>query len=661
MDALRYLRSPKEILFRMRQEAGDLRLFLAPPAPALRQDAPLALLPSPLEIAKALRGTPYSAEVERLAEQVLLHRFPVLGITLETGPAIEWRRDYASGIATGIDYFRRIPYLDAARAGDHKIVWEINRHQHLVLLAQAWLLTGRPEYVTELQAQVESWLTANPFMRGINWTSALEVAFRALSWIWIYHLAGNALEPKFRNRFLLEIYRHGCYLERNLSVYFSPNTHLLGEAVALHALGVLFPSFPRAPRWARTGARLVQAQMDFQVKPDGSHFEQSTYYHVYALDFFLFHDLLATTSPAYRIRLESMAQFLAAVSGPSRTLPFLGDDDGGRMFHPYGPRDRFGRATLAACAVRMNRPDWLASGEDMAELAAWWIGPEALNAVPASQPPEHRSTLFPDSGLAVMTAAEVHAVADAGGFGYAGAGHSHSDTLSIIVRRGSEEILLDSGAFTYVGDPKWRDWFRGSAAHNTVRIDGLDQAVAQGAFSWAGQPAARLRSWAFTETSDYLDAECAYRGCTHRRRVLFVKPDLFFVLDEIAGEGSHLLEQFWHVGSPAARICTGTFRIGACALLILPTGDEIEFGEAGEHGWRSRALAQKAPAPFVRVSRNGTLPSRFGAVLDLSGRLGTNEYELLAPEGGVQFDLGTRGSVLFQEGAPPAYRFESKG
>jgi uncharacterized heparinase superfamily protein len=119
-------------------------------------------------------------------------------------------------------------------------------------------------------------------MRGINWASALEVAFRAISWLWIYHIAGADLESGFRARFLSALCRHGAYLEANLSVYFSPNTHLLGEAVALHALGLLFPSFPRAGDWARQGSQIVAEQMEAQVREDGSHFEQSSYYHLYA-------------------------------------------------------------------------------------------------------------------------------------------------------------------------------------------------------------------------------------------------------------------------------------------------------------------------------------------------------------------------------------------
>ncbi len=210
------------------------------------------------------------------------------------------------------------------------MVWELNRHQHLTLLAQAFRLTGRREYLQRAAGDLESWFEANPYGRGINWASALEVAFRAVSWIWIYHLAGESMDARFRREFLTGLFRHGCYLEKNLSVYFSPNTHLLGEAVALHALGALFPGFPRARRWERRGLKIAAQQLTRQVREDGSHFEQSSYYHLYALDMFLFHYLLAGRPPGFRPRLELMAVYLDALMGPQRSLPFFGDEDGGR-------------------------------------------------------------------------------------------------------------------------------------------------------------------------------------------------------------------------------------------------------------------------------------------------------------------------------------------
>jgi hypothetical protein len=241
--------------------------------------------------------------------------------------------------------------LDVRRTGDHKVIWEPNRHQHLVLLGQAFCFTGDPGYLAEIRAQLESWFVANPYNRGINWASALEVAFRALSWVWTYHLVGGQMIAEFGMKWLRQLYQHGCHLEHNLSFYFSPNTHLLGEALALHALGVFFTGLPRAAHWEQLGARVMREQMERQVHADGSHFERSTYYHLYATDMFLLHAILAKPDREHMDKLEKMAEYLNAVMGPSRLLPFLGDDDGGRLFHPYGDRGHFARATMATASI----------------------------------------------------------------------------------------------------------------------------------------------------------------------------------------------------------------------------------------------------------------------------------------------------------------------
>src|SRR6185312_9783598 len=95
-------------------------------------------LPDPAAVVAALRGSADAAEVERLAESVMAHRIPLFGGIVDIGPEIHWRRDYVYGRESGLRYFRLMPYLDFARVGDHKVIWELNRHQHLVLLAQAY-------------------------------------------------------------------------------------------------------------------------------------------------------------------------------------------------------------------------------------------------------------------------------------------------------------------------------------------------------------------------------------------------------------------------------------------------------------------------------------------------------------------------------------------
>lgn len=624
-------RSPREIVFRLHQEARNLRLKLAPPSPEL-PDAPPALLPAgTVECAAASR---YAEQVERVAAQVCRHVFPILGIEIETGPEIAWRRDFLSGRESDLRYFRRIPYLNAAAVGDHKVIWELNRHQHLVALAQAYRLTHTPGFLNELAAQLESWWNANPFLLGINWTSALEVAFRALSWIWIDHLAGAFLKPGFRRRFRTELYRHGCFLEANLSVYFSPNTHLLGEALALHALGAVYPSWPGASEWRRTGARILEQQAAAQVRPDGSHFEQSTYYHVYALDMLLLHFALGGGRQAgYRATLERMAHFLDAILGAAGEIDNIGDDDGGRLFHPYGNHRQYGRATLSTCGVIFGRPEWIFSRESLLEQALWWLGPEALRHEPARRAAA-RSCRFPDSGLAVLCSGDIQVLVDTGGFGPASAGHSHSDTLSITARSGAGPILIDAGTYTYVGDPRWRNWFRGSAAHNTLRIDGLDQADPAGPFRWSGRPEVELLAWKPGAGQDHVAAQYSARGITHRRYVWLLEPGILVVLDQVEGPpGEHQIEQFWHLHGAEHR----------CRIAFWPPRSP-EWSEDGEHAWMSDAFGRRQHAPVFRITVTGALPAIFLTAVDLrlrpgSLRLAAGDSKIRISDGSASYSL----------------------
>ena len=632
-------RSLDEIRFRLRQELTNLRFSAFPPhlpATALesRQDR-FHILPNPAFVADRLKTTPFAAECVRLAEEILQHRFPVLGVTLETGQDIRWRRDYVSGIETGTVYFRRIPYLDAARAGDHKTIWEINRHQHLVLLAQAYLFSGREAFLDEIVCQLESWFAQNPFQRSINWASALEVAFRALSWIWVHHLVGGHFSKAFQHRFLEGLYRHGLHLEVNLSYYFAPNTHLLGEAVALHALGNLFPQFPHAARWEKLGARVVRNELNRQVLADGCHFELSTYYHLYALDMFLFHAVLRTHSfdaDVYTDKLTRMAAFLDAILGPFGTLPLIGDDDGGRFFHPYGPRNQFALATLATSGAFLNHPEWIRNPRYLDEQAAWW-----LDLASGGQPgcaAAVKSARFRDCGLIVMAAQDVQLITDTGSFGPGRAGHSHADTLSLVVRRGQEEILIDPGTYTYVADPVWRDRFRGTAAHNTVRLDGLDQAIPGGPFAWQSRPVVEVLGWETSAAMDILTAACSYSGLRHQRKIIFDKSDLWIVvLDLLEGApegqaGQHRIEQFWHFGAEVQQPLPRCFQVGTKALVAFEAGVEPRLFEGGDYGWISPALGVKLPAPVVCIEQQVPLPASLATMIDLSGKARTLSFRL---------------------------------
>jgi hypothetical protein len=508
------------------------------------------------------------------AEKICRHRFDLLGYEdLDFGTPIDWHFDPVHGKRAPRKPWYRISFLDFDQIGDHKIVWELNRHQHLVTLAQAWQSSKDDHFRAEIRAQWTHWQRENPYPMGINWASSLEVAFRALSWLWVRHLIGD-----FDDGLLPALHLHGWYIERFLSTYFSPNTHLLGEGVALFAMGTMCPRIADASRWQSRGLKIVLQQAETQVRPDGFHFEQSVYYHIYALDFFQFARNLAATNalaipPVFDRTIEKMSDALAAISQAGRP-PNFGDDDGG---HVIG-----GRASARA------------------GLQSGTVG-----------------------GIYTMASADSKLLIDAGPQGAFRGGHGHADALSIQLIKDGRPILIDPGTFCYVCPD--RDLFRGTAAHNTLQMDGLDQAQPDGHFAWKSMPETTVDRWHAAETFDFFAGHHnGYQPVIHYRWVFGLKNRFWLVRDLVTeprpSGRAHRLDIHWH---------------------FLDERDIAILGPAG-HRWSrsverwdwSPVYGRKEPAKVLRFSIESTLPAEL-AVLLVPGEAGT-----------------------FTQTAPGAYRYE---
>jgi hypothetical protein len=395
--------------------------------------------------------------------------------------------------------------------------------------------------------------------------------------------------------------------------------------------------------------------MFHQVREDGSHFEQSSAYHVYSADFFLFHARLERVSEEYLARLRRMADYLTALSSADGRIPLLGDDDGGRLFHPFGPRRRFGAGTLAACCVFFGRNDWPHETADLDEVAAWWFGETAYDARPGTPEPAAGARLFADAGVAVLGAAKI--IVDTRGFGWAGAGHSHAHALEVVCGDVLGDVLIDPGTYTYVGEPEWRARFRGTGFHNTVRIDGLDQATGSGPFRWLNKPETEILRWSESREWCLLDAVCAYRGMRHRRTMVWLpEAEVLAVVDQVSGVGEHRIEQFWHCGGEVAQAAEGNYGIGGEALLVVPGDAGAVVSEGGEYGWQSEIPGLKTPRPVIVVERRGELPVTMGALLVLRPK-GAVALTVEARGDGVRVDAGSDRWIEIPHTGDPAVRW----
>jgi hypothetical protein len=560
---------------------------------------------------------------------------------------INWHLDPVHGKRAALDPWFKISFLDFAAVGDHKVTWELNRHQHLVTLAKAWLLTGDEKYIRELIAQWHSWMQANPYPRGINWASTLEVAFRSLSWIWIDQLlatgetsaSAEALSI-FRAELAPALAFHGRYMERNLSTYFSPNTHLLGEAVALFFLGTLYPQMPHASKWRESGWRIILDAAKRQVRPDGVYFEQSLYYHVYALDFFLHARLLAARNDVmipseFDATLNKMLDVVEALAqaGPAENF---GDDDGGRLFNSRRNRTEYMTDPLALGAVLFSRDSFAGR---LTEEALWLFGNEAVEKVShrnsSSQRTDAiRSAAFPEGGIYVLADSQPYPqlmALDAGPQGVGRSGHGHADALSLRLTMNGRRWLVDSGSGVYIAkDPADRDAFRGTGAHNTMRVDGLDQAVAGEPFSWTHIPTTTAENWIAGKTFTYfVGSHNGYERLSdpviHRRHVVKIAGDLWMVRDVAIGHSEHEIEVRWHFApdlEPRA-VAPGRIEIAPTATqsgdasmtLIVPEGSIWQSATDFTRTVVSPAYGARQPAPLVRSHAHVSLPSELATIL----------------------------------------------
>lgn len=582
---------------------------------------------------------PHEADaIIREADNICRHEFHLLGYEkLDYGPSIDWHADPVHGKRSPLKPWFKINFLDFQEVGDHKVIWELNRDQHLVTLAKAWLLTGNGIYTNELAAQWQAWRKSNPYPLGINWASALEVAFRSLSWLWVRSLLAGCTEmpATFQTDLVLGLQLHGRYIEQYLSTYYSPNTHLLGEAVALFFIGSLCPEIAAGQRWQKKGWRIVLEESERQVRPDGVYFEQALYYHVYALDFFLHARLLAGKNEIvipeqFDNVLKKMLDVIQALSEVGSPEGF-GDDDGGRVFNPRRNRIEHMTDPLALGAILYGRDKYAAA--NLTEEAIWLFGDKAIEVLgELRRQPTAASKAFTSGGLYLINDDEPYPqqlMIDGGPQGTARSGHGHADALSIRLSLNGRRFLIDPGTCCYISDCKDRDLFRGTSAHNTLRVDGLDQAVPEGPFAWSSIPNVKAETWLNGKTFDFFAGNHdGYQRLSdsvlHHRTIFHVKGGLWFVRDQAEGKGSHLLETFWHFapdlhfreeqGVVIAESPGSDGNLESPRLAVLVDGKSAWKTEITE-GFVSPTYGSKQFAPVVRATINSLLPQECGVLL----------------------------------------------
>ena len=628
--------SPAEIAWRVREQAlrrawsrrqvRPGQLTALPPLPLVGSQGDLrftSVLPP-----GAAAAVPDAARAAIIAEadRIMAGEWEMLGVVRADMKAPDWFRDPATGLQSDPEvYAFRVAYRDEGAVGNIKQVWEVNRLQHLTLLAGAWYLTRDDAYAERVEEQLRSWWAANPFLSGVNWSSGIELGVRLMNWAWIRRLLDewHGISGLFEGNDLAlrQIHWHQEYLATFESRGSSANNHLIAEAAGQFAASCAFPWFAETDRWRRNSAALLEKSLRDNTFPSGINRELASDYHGFVFELGVFAALEATAagSPVsddcWRL-LCSMADCMAALVDVRLRPPRQGDSDEGRVVLLDAPSHNRWPTLLSLAAALFGPQAWW---PEVTSGAGSVLGSALAGGLRrADGRPDTRPSRFADAGITILRtnrgdSPEIWLRCDWGPHGFLSiAAHAHADALSVEVRHEGVDILADPGTYSYHGEADWRSYFRSTVGHNTVEISGTDQSVQSGPFMWARQ--ARTRE---IPTADPLSWCAEHDGysvlsppVTHRRSVRFEAVQGAVEITDVIDGGAHDVRMAFHLGpGVAAELAAGEAVLNwdgptapGAAQLKLPSDLtwQSHRGETGPIlGWYSAGLGERVPAVTI--------------------------------------------------------------
>jgi hypothetical protein len=514
-------------------------------------------------------------------QRLLAGEIPVFGRWVPVGDGPEfWHTDPLFPAVWPRRPYRQIDYRPGNTTGDVRIVWELNRLQHLHALAviASEDPSQRDVALGRIENDLHAWYAANPPGIGVNYLSAMEEALRLISLFHAFDLVRQWASAETRQMIAGIAAQHAPHIARRLSLYSSAGNHTIAEATGLLYAGILLPEYPGAAGWRTTGRRLLRVEAARQIDADGGGIEQATWYLLFITDLLgLAQALLAhageVPEPAVDAALLRSRAFLNALASGPDDLPKIGDADDGFALSP---------------GLRLS----------------WQAGAQM-----------HIARSYPVAGLSLVhdRGTNDRLIFLHNPLGMApGYGHGHADCLSLVFRHAGADLLIDPGTFMYGGGTEYRRYFRSASAHNTATVDGEDHAEQAGAFLWKGAYHPELLQADFDADGCVLLARHdAYRatGVTHWRGVVYRPGRFLAVWDHFGGAEGHDVRLHWHLGHPLSSrdLAAGRVEVelGTGRVVIQVSGARVSLVDGGKApllGWQSGCYGDLDPCTSLVLS-----------------------------------------------------------
>lgn len=494
----------------------------------------------------------FSFPGKRIAEP-----FMVFGNELVIDRHMDFHKDFLSGKSFPLTFSKSID-IRSDRFGSAKVVWEVNRLEFLLPLLIEYKTTKNREKLDLFVSIMTSWAQQNPYLKGINWYSNIEVNLRLINWYWCWILLENddtwQTTKEYRdfreNVWLPLIYTHCVYSSRNPSYHSSANNHLIAEYAGLFIASTLW-KFDESAEWLKKSRRGLEREIQKQHSEKGVNKEEASGYIQFITDFFLLAYIAAehsgiAFSAKYTSTLKAICDYINNLLDMHGNHPKYGDEDDGRIILPDGDASANNFISiLNTAAVLFSKPELKRCGAtwDIKShlLTTRFNGKRVWEQFNYHRPPS-QSAFYEKEGHFIMRKQlgidrEIYCHFDAAPLGYLSiAAHGHADALSVIVHIDGYPFLVDPGTYAYHTHAEWRKYFVSTLAHNTVTINHSDQAQLSGPTLWLDHYKSSPITIKQSKRSDLVSAtHNGYRKhrVIHTRSVEFNKEKDFFKITDL--------------------------------------------------------------------------------------------------------------------------------
>jgi len=416
---------------------------------------------------------------------------------------INWHQDVLSGEVFPLIFYRKInirenPNLSA------KYVWEINRLQFLTNICIKYSVTKSKDDLDLFIEINRSWSIQNPYLKGVNWYSNIEINVRLITWFLCWEIleAEDLMlySPDFKEfaekNWLPEIKQHCTYSYENPSKYSSANNHLISEYAGLFIASSKW-GFKESEKWLTYAQKGLEKEIVKQHSVNGINKEEAAEYIQFITDFFLLSFIVGENtnrpfSKEFKHHLYKIFYYIYSILDCNGNFPKYGDEDDGKCFIlDFSEKFNNFKSLLTSGATIFNDPLFKSKSNGFDYKNQFLFGnsgKSVFESIPDTIYKEN-SKFFTDEGHFFFrkkeNQKEIYMHFDAASLGFLSiAAHGHADALSFILHVDGQPVFIDSGTYTYHTEKEWRSYFIGTLAHNTIRINGKDQALNGGPTLW---------------------------------------------------------------------------------------------------------------------------------------------------------------------------------